>query len=218
MQQISIGHLRHFLLEHFCLWTALFSRVPRCAWVHVACIHLQVLGSTYKAPPLSTSPAEHWQIAWWLASVVQYRQQTRFVRVMFSQVFVCPQGKRGFCIWRGLHPGGAGLHPGASASRVRLGRPPPPPSDTLGQGQRAGGMHPTGMHTCLIILVVRGRFHCRDPHLSSLPPAKVVAGTYCIGFIYIYRSGTLNSNAVNSKCHLIRSFFEIFARFLSFHV
>ena len=33
-----------------------------------------------------------------------------------------------------------------------------------------------------------------------------------------YRSGTVNSNTVNSKYHLIRSFFEIFARFLSFHV
>ena len=33
-----------------------------------------------------------------------------------------------------------------------------------------------------------------------------------------YRSGTVNSNTVNSKFHLIRSFFEIFARFLSFHV
>ena len=28
-----------------------------------------------------------------------------------------------------------------------------------------------------------------------------------------YRSGTLNSNTVNSKFHLIRSFFQIFARF-----
>ena len=34
----------------------------------------------------------------------------------------------------------------------------------------------------------------------------------------IYRSGTVNPNTVNSKFHLIRSFFEIFARFLSFHV
>ena len=33
-----------------------------------------------------------------------------------------------------------------------------------------------------------------------------------------YRSGMLNSNMVNLKFHLIRSFFEIFARFLSFHV
>ena len=35
---------------------------------------------------------------------------------------------------------------------------------------------------------------------------------------FCYRSGTVNSNTVNSKFHLIRSFFEIFARFLSFHV
>ena len=33
-----------------------------------------------------------------------------------------------------------------------------------------------------------------------------------------YRSGTDNSNTVNSKFHLIQSFFEIFARFLSFYV
>ena len=33
-----------------------------------------------------------------------------------------------------------------------------------------------------------------------------------------YRSGTVNSNTVNSKFHLIRSFFEILARILSFHV
>ena len=32
-------------------------------------------------------------------------------------------------------------------------------------------------------------------------------------FEFIYRLGT-----VNSKFHLIRSFFEIFAKFLSFHV
>ena len=36
--------------------------------------------------------------------------------------------------------------------------------------------------------------------------------------ISIYRSGMVNSNTVNSKFHLIRSFCEIFARFLSFHV
>ena len=33
-----------------------------------------------------------------------------------------------------------------------------------------------------------------------------------------YRSGTVNQNTVNSKYHLILSFFEMFARFLSFHV
>ena len=35
---------------------------------------------------------------------------------------------------------------------------------------------------------------------------------------YLYTSGTVNSNTVNSKFHLIRSFCEIFARFLLFHV
>ena len=34
----------------------------------------------------------------------------------------------------------------------------------------------------------------------------------------IYRSGTVNSNTVNSKFHLIRSCCEYLARFLSFHV
>ena len=34
----------------------------------------------------------------------------------------------------------------------------------------------------------------------------------------VYRSGTVNLNTVNSKFHLIQSFFEIFARFLLFHV
>ena len=35
---------------------------------------------------------------------------------------------------------------------------------------------------------------------------------------FSYRSGKVNSNTVNSKFHLIQSLFEIFARFLSFHV
>ena len=33
-----------------------------------------------------------------------------------------------------------------------------------------------------------------------------------------YRLGTVNSNTVNSKFHLIQSFCQILARFLSFHV
>ena len=35
---------------------------------------------------------------------------------------------------------------------------------------------------------------------------------------FYYRSRTVNSNTVNSKFHLIQSFFEILARILSFHV
>ena len=35
---------------------------------------------------------------------------------------------------------------GSKIGGVGLGKPPPPPLDTTGYGQRAGGMHPTGMH------------------------------------------------------------------------
>ena len=55
--------------------------------------------------------------------LVHYRPQTKFAKVMFSQVFVCQQG-------RGLHLGG--LHPGGGSASRRgvciqggLGRPPP---------------------------------------------------------------------------------------------
>ena len=46
-------------------------------------------------------------------------------------------------------------------------------------------------------------------HITSLD----VICLYGIGFI-CYRSGTLNSNTVNSKFHLIQNFFEILARIL----
>ena len=36
--------------------------------------------------------------------------------------------------------------------------------------------------------------------------------------IYLYGSGTVYSNTVKLKFHLIQSFFEIFAKFLLFHV
>ena len=47
------------------------------------------------------------------------------------------------------------LHPGVSVSRGGLqpegvGQTPPP--NTTGYGQRAGGTHPTGMHSCWVIL------------------------------------------------------------------
>ena len=40
-----------------------------------------------------------------------------------------------------------GLHPGEVCIQGGLVRPPSP-SDTTGYGQRAGGTHPTGMHSC----------------------------------------------------------------------
>ena len=48
-----------------------------------------------------------------------YCPQTKFAKVMFSQVSVCPP-------------------PGRHT----------PPADTTGYGQQAGGTHPTGMHSC----------------------------------------------------------------------
>ena len=35
---------------------------------------------------------------------------------------------------------------------------------------------------------------------------------------HVYRSGTVNSNTVNSKFHLIQSYCDYLARILSFHV
>ena len=48
---------------------------------------------------------------------------------------------------RGLHPRGSASR-GRSASKGKVCPNPPPPLDTTGYGQRAGGTHPTGMHSC----------------------------------------------------------------------
>ena len=45
----------------------------------------------------------------------------------------------------------------------------------------------------------------------------VLIWKFTIHILIWYRSGTVNSTTVNSKFHLILSFFEIFARFLSFY-
>ena len=72
-----------------------------------------------------------------------YRPQTKFAKVMFSQVSVCPQGGVVDTPLGRLHPPGQ-VHPLA-------GTPPqagtPPPAD----GRQAGGTHPTGMQSCLRI-------------------------------------------------------------------
>ena len=64
----------------------------------------------------------------------------------------------------------------------------------------------------LIILLDEGCFCTELPHIH------VVGHSGMEIELSIYRSGTLNSNMVNSKFHLIRSFFQILARILSFHV
>ena len=45
------------------------------------------------------------------------------------------------CIQEGLHPGG-------------FGQTPLPLSDTTGYGQRAGGTHHTGMHSCFLSIYI----------------------------------------------------------------
>ena len=138
---------------------------------------------------------------------LNYRPQTKFVKVMFLQVSVCPRGggrawqgacmawwQRGACMamggmhgnggmhrgmhgWGGMHGGGyawhggvhgmgvcmaggmhgreacvaGGVHGRGAGGHVWLGGGTFPPwADTVAMayGQWAGGMHPTGMHSC----------------------------------------------------------------------
>ena len=95
-----------------------------------------------------------------------YRPQTKFAKVMFLHVSVCPQGVEG-CL--GPDPGGLrGLAGGMSRPRPRgrlgvgagqlqaqvwvgvsqhaLKQTPPAPQQTA---TAADGTHPTGMHSCL---------------------------------------------------------------------
>ena len=54
-----------------------------------------------------------------------------------------------------------GLHPWGGSASSGVGQTPPP-SDTTGYGQRAGGTHPTIMHSCLC------RFHLRMQEKENL--------------------------------------------------
>ena len=93
---------------------------------------------------------------------------------MFSQTCVIPSVHRGVCpgdlhlrgsaFRRGLHPGG--MHPGGVCMGGGLGRPSTQ-SDTMGYGQRAGGMHPTGMHSCYDLNLLK---------VAEFPKARVIHG------------------------------------------
>ena len=61
---------------------------------------------------------------------------------MFLHLFVIPF-IRGGSASRGSAYRGGGLHTGVGVGQT------PPPLDTMGYGQRAGGTHPTGMHFCV---------------------------------------------------------------------
>ena len=81
-----------------------------------------------------------------------YLPQTKFAKVMFSQVSVCPRRSGGVCFnscWD-IHP--LGRHPPGQTppwADTPFPRADPPPAQCiLGYGQQAGGTHPTGMHSC----------------------------------------------------------------------
>ena len=54
---------------------------------------------------------------------------------------------------------------------------------------------------------------------SKIPYSFIHTGEYWPSVSVVrYRSGTVNSNTINSKFHLIRSYCDYLARILSFHV
>ena len=76
-----------------------------------------------------------------------YHPQTKFAKVMFSQVSVCPQGGLRHCMLEYTHP----------RQTLPLGRHSPwadPPAQCmLGYGQQAGSTHPIGMHSCFFCIL-----------------------------------------------------------------
>ena len=79
-------------------------------------------------------------------------------KVMFSQVFVCPQG-------RGIHPHEADP-PGRHPIPHPLGQTPPK------MATAADDMHPTGMHSCPSCIAP----HCKSPPLPQQVFAHPVQG------------------------------------------
>ena len=70
----------------------------------------------------------------------------------------------------GLHPGVGGFCMGRGVGRAD------PPRDTTGYGQRVGGTHPTGMHSCLVnncaVQKMNANVHVLINHLSTRHLAK----------------------------------------------
>ena len=99
-----------------------------------------------------------------MTGVPSYRPQTKFAKVMFLQVSVCPQWGS---TWASTSQAGTPgqVHPLGRYTPGRytpwqvhpLGRyiprqvHPPRPQCMLWYGQQAGGTHPTGMHSCNIV-------------------------------------------------------------------
>ena len=86
--------------------------------------------------------------------IYNYHPQTKFAKVMFSQVSVCPGG---VCLlsWEGVCHTPLGRHllgryPRADTPSAYWDTLPPPVQCMLRNGQQVGGMHPTGMYSCLL--------------------------------------------------------------------
>ena len=114
------------------------------------------------------TPADRPTGCWQLVhhkSLHHYRPQTKFAKVMFSQVSVCPQG-------RGVCHTPLGRH--SPRQTPPLGRPyplcrhppgqTPPAQCTLGYGEQAGGTHLTGMLSFMKCFLF---YSCQCNFLSS---------------------------------------------------
>ena len=150
--------------------------------------------------------------------------------ICLSVILFCSQGGRQPQCMLEYHPLGAGTPPGSRPpqSRTPPGTRHPPRADPPGAATPqhmatvADGMHPTGMHSWFIkkskqfnqsyvasadtqrkwTLMLEGNKEQLKRKWSSQE----------------YRLGMLNSNRVNLKFHLIRSYCKYLARILSFHV
>ena len=108
-----------------------------------------------------------------------YRPQTKFAKVMFLHLSVSYSVHRGGGVpgqvpprqvpprqWEGV-PGQVTPPAGTPPEQVPPWAVTPPPRQVpplpqqcmLGYGQQAGGTHPTGMHSCLIINVINHGKH-----------------------------------------------------------
>ena len=110
-------------------------------------------------------------------------------------------------------PGGSpGPHLGGWwISQHALRQAPPTPSHQTATA--AGSTHPTRMHSCSFLKISSYDYRYFSPVFIYF-----ILNVEKSSNEFDYRSGTVNSNTVNSKFHLIRSYCEYLARILSFHV
>ena len=120
-------------------------------------------------------------------SIIYYRPQTKFAKVMFLQVSVCPQG--GACVSHGMPPGIHARPPGnhtcpPASTRPRQPRTPPwhprmPPGSHT---------HPPGIHACPLAATHAPRQPRMPPGSHARPPAAMHAPP--IQEIYIFTAET----------------------------